>query len=373
MSELTRPLAVLGWDERLAVAFEPHAKAGLVPGRVRLEHNHVYRVIGADREWLAEASGRIKYQATGRSALPAVGDWVALRPNETDGPALIRAILPRRTWFSRRAAGRRTDEQVVAANIDTVLVVFGLDRPVKRNAIDRYLVVAAASGAEPVVVLNKADLSADLPADLAEARAAAGAAPVFAVSATASPGVSVLEPFLKVGQTLALLGPSGSGKSTIVNQLLGSELLPTGEVREWDARGRHTSVHRQLVVRAAGGLIVDTPGMRELRLWDDDAPGHGTFADVEALSANCRFRDCQHDREPGCAIKAAVDSGALDAARYESLMKLQRERADLGQERTERARIDAERAARSGKSTRTRRDEKIVSKAIKSMQKERGR
>lgn len=373
MSELTRSLAILGWDDRLAAAFEPHAAAGLVPGRVRLEHNHLYRVIGADREWLAEASGRIKHQATGRSALPAVGDWVALRPGETDGPALIRAILPRRTWFSRRAAGRRTDEQVVAANIDTVLVVFGLDRPVKRNAIDRYLVVAAGSGAEPVVVLNKADLSEDLAADLAEARAAAGAVRVFAVSATASPGVEALEPLLKVGQTLALLGPSGVGKSTIVNRLLGSELLPTGEVREWDARGRHTSVHRQLVVRAAGGLIVDTPGMRELRLWEDDAAGPATFPDVEDLSANCKFRDCQHDKEPGCAIKAAVESGTLDAARYESFMKLQRERADLGQERTERARIDAERADRTSKNPRTRRDEKIGSKALKALQKERGR
>lgn len=373
MSELANSLAILGWNDALAAAFEQHAKTGLVPGRVRLEHNHVYRVLGAGREWLAEASGRIKYQASGRNELPAVGDWVALRPGEGDGPAVIRAILPRRTWFSRRAAGRRTDEQVVAANIDTVLVVFGLDRPVKRNAIDRYLVVAAASGAQPVIVLNKADLSQDLAEDLAEARAAAGSVPVLAVSATTSPGVRVLEPFLKVGQTLALLGPSGVGKSSIVNQLLGSEVLPTGEVREWDSRGRHTSVHRQLVVRAAGGLIVDTPGMRELRLWDDEAPVHATFADVEELAASCRFRDCQHHREPGCAIKAAVESGDLEPARYESFMKLQRERADLGQERTERARLDAERAGRAAKNPRTRRDEKIVSKAIKAMQKDRGR
>ena len=262
---------------------------------------------------------------------------------------------------------------MVAANIDTVLVVFGLDRPVKRNAIDRYLVVAAASGAEPVVVLNKADLSDDLPADLAEARAAPGTVPVFAVSATTSPGVEALGPLLKVGRTLALLGPSGAGKSTIVNRLVGSELLPTGDVRDWDARGRHTSVHRQLVVRAAGGLIVDTPGMRELQLWDDDAAAHATFTDVEGLAANCRFRDCQHDQEPGCAIKAAVDTGALDAGRYESFMKLKRERADLGKERTERARIDAERAGRTSKGPQTRRDEKIGSKALKALQKERGR
>jgi ribosome biogenesis GTPase len=373
MAELTGSLTRLGWTEGLAAQFEPHARAGLVPGRIRLEHNHVYRVLGEGREWLAEASGRLKYEATGRSELPAVGDWVALRPDEAEGRALIRAILPRRTWFSRRAAGRRTDEQVVAANIDTVLVVFGLDRPVKRKAIERYLVVAGRSGAEPVVVLNKADLSSDLADDVAAARVATGKVPVIAVSATGSPGVRALEPLLVHGKTLALLGPSGVGKSSIVNRLLGDELLPTGEVREWDSRGRHTSVHRQLVVRAAGGLIVDTPGMRELRLWDDEAPVETTFADVEALSGNCRFRDCRHDREPGCAIKAAVESGALDAERYESFMKLQREQADLGQERTERARIDADRAGRSGRNPRTHRDEKIQSKAIKAMQKERGR
>lgn len=357
MAELTNTLRMLGWTDRLAADFEPHAATGLVPGRVRLEHNHVYRVLGADREWLAEVSGRIKYQATGRNELPAVGDWVALRPNDDEGRALIRAILPRRTWFSRRAAGRRSDEQVVAANIDTVLVVFGLDRPVNRNAIERYLVVAAGSGAMPVVVLNKADLSTDLAADIADARAAARDVPVFAVSATGAPGVSVLEPLLETGRTLALLGPSGVGKSSIVNQLLGDELLPTGEVREWDARGRHTSVHRQLVVRAAGGLIVDTPGMRELRLWDDTSPVQASFEEVEALSASCRFRDCRHESEPGCAVKAAVDSGALDAGRYESFLKLQQEQTDLAQERTERLR----------------REGKITSKALKAMQKERGR
>jgi ribosome biogenesis GTPase len=362
MPELADRLALLGWTPQRAAEFSPHAEAGLVPGRVRLEHNHVYRVLGEQKEWLAETAGRIKYQATGRSELPAVGDWVALRPDSSDGRALIRAILPRRTWFSRRAAGRRTDEQVVAANIDTVLVVFGLDRPVNRNAIERYLVVASRSGADPVVVLNKADLATDLDAELSAARSAARDVPVLAVSATAAPGVGALEPLLATGRTLALLGPSGAGKSSIVNQLLGSEMLPTGEVRDWDSRGRHTSVHRQLVIRAAGGLIVDTPGMRELRLWDDEAPVQTSFDDIEELSAGCRFRDCRHESEPGCAVKAAIDSGSLDAERYESFLKLQREQADLEQQRTERAQIDA------GK-----RSQKIGSKAAKAFYKLRGR
>jgi ribosome biogenesis GTPase len=342
----TLTLETLGWTDSRTAEFEPHAEAGLVPGRVSLEHNHVYRVLTEGREWLAEAAGRIKYQASGRHELPAVGDWVVLRPDEVHGRATIRAILPRRSWFSRRAAGRRAVEQVVAANVDTVLLVFGLDRPLKRKAIERYLVVARQSGAEPVVVLNKTDASMDVAGDLAEARAAADV-PVFAMSAATGEGVAELERFLAPGRTLALLGPSGVGKSSLVNRLLGDELLPTGEVRPWDSRGRHTSVHRQLVVRAQGGLIVDTPGMRELQLWDaNEATVQASFADIAELADGCRFRDCRHDTEPGCAVKAAVDAGALDAERYQSFLKLHRETKTLG---------------------------KAASKALKAMQKERGR
>jgi ribosome biogenesis GTPase len=366
MSEPNAMLALLGWSDRRAAEFEPHARAGLAPGRVCLEHNHVYRVRGEGREWLAETSGRIKHHASGRHELPAVGDWVAIRPDEAHGRALIRAILTRQTWFSRRAAGRRTDEQVVAANIDTVLLVFGLDRPVNRRAIERYVVVARRSGAQPVVVLNKADLSEDIGADIAEATTAAGDAPVLAVTATAPDGAVPLEKWLSPGRTLAVLGPSGVGKSSIVNALLGSELLPTGEVRDWDARGRHTSVHRQLVVRAAGGLIVDTPGMRELQLWDTDEEVLASFTDVAELSAGCRFRDCLHDQEPGCAVKAAVESGALDAGRYESFLKLQGEQLTLEKDRGEREIIDAARAGRAGLLA-AKRNAKAMSSAIKAI------
>lgn len=339
-------LAALGWTDARALEFAPHARAGLLPGRVALEHNHVYRVITEGREWLAEASGRLKHLASGRRELPAVGDWVAIRPDEAHGRASIRAILPRRSWFSRRAAGRRANEQVVAANIDTVLLVFGLDRPVNRNAIERYLVVARQSGAEPIVVLNKADASANLESDVAAAREVADA-PVYAMSAATGEGVAALEVFLSPGRTLALLGPSGVGKSSIVNRLLGNEILPTGEVRPWDSRGRHTSVHRQLVLRADGGLIVDTPGMRELQLWDaDEATVQTSFADIAELAAGCRFRDCRHDAEPGCAVKAAVESGALDAGRYESFLKLRRESAAVS---------------------------KVMTKALRALQKGRGR
>jgi ribosome biogenesis GTPase len=355
-------LATLGWTEALAAAFAPHAAQGLVPARVSLEHNHVYRVLGEGGERLAEASGRIKHEASGRHELPAVGDWVAVRvDDDAHGRSVIRAILPRRGWFSRKAAGRGTAEQVLAANVDTVFLVFGLDKPVNAASIERYLVVARRSSARPVIVLNKADVSEDVAASIAEAAASAGGTPVEAVSARVEHGVSRLESYLAPGQTLALLGPSGAGKSTIVNHLVGRELLPTGDVREWDQRGRHTSVHRQLVVREAGGLIIDTPGMRELQLWDSDETVDETFDDVAELAAGCRFRDCSHDREPGCAVKAAVQAGTLDSRRYESYLKLSGEQAVTKQKREERALLDAKRQG------------KIGSKAIKAMQKQRGR
>jgi len=354
-------LESLGWDEGRAADFAASHAAGLVPGRIALEHNHVYRVLTAGGEWLAEAAGRIKHRATGRHDLPAVGDWVAVRPNPSGGRCQIRAILPRRSRFSRRAAGRETEEQVVAANIDRVLVVFGLDKPVNARSIERYLTVSRQSGAQPVIVLNKADLSEDLAADVADAVAAAGDVPVVAVSARENLGLEALEALLGPGITVALIGPSGAGKSSLVNRLVGREVLPTGEVREWDARGRHTSVHRQLVVRQAGGLVIDTPGMRELQLWDIDEPVADTFAEIVSLADDCRFRDCSHEREPGCAVKAAVDAGTLDAGRYASFLKLQREQAALEKQRGERALLENKRQGR------------ILGKAIKSMQKLRGR
>jgi ribosome biogenesis GTPase len=341
-------LALLGWTSALAAAFEPHAAKGLAPGRVSLEHNHVYRVLTATGEWLAESSGRIKYLASGRNELPAVGDWVAMRPDTQGARAQIKAILPRRSWFSRKAAGRGTTEQVVAANVDTVLVVFGLDIWVKPRAIERYLVLARQGAVRPVIVMNKSDLAAESAQAIEAAQSVSGGSPVHAVSARTGAGVDQLRQYLASGQTLAFLGPSGAGKSSLVNNLVGRELLPTGEVRPWDARGRHTSVHRELVLVETGGVIIDTPGMRELQLWEpsEDSAVDETFADLVELGAECRFRDCQHDREPGCAVKAAVEDGRVDAGRYASYLKLQQERRDLDARRDERAQLDAKRRGR---------------------------
>ena len=339
-------LQELGWTDVRDREFAPFRAAGLEPGRVALEHNHIYRVLTAAGEQLAEAAGRLKHRAEGRHELPVVGDWVAIRPNAAGGPAQIRELLARRTWFSRKTAGRETTEQIVAANIDTVFLVFGLHAAVNTRSVERYLVVARQSGAAPIVLLNKADLAGDAMRErVAETQQAAGPTPVLAVSAHSGLGLDELRRHLVTGQTLALLGPSGVGKSTLVNRLVGREVLPTGEIREWDARGRHTSVHRQLVVCEGGGMIIDTPGMRELQLWEPDAVGEA-FEDIAALSEGCRFSDCGHDREPGCAVKAAVDAGRLEAARHQSYLKLQTEQAAIERKRDERAQQDAKRGAK---------------------------
>jgi ribosome biogenesis GTPase len=354
-------LQELGWTDARDREFAPWRAAGLEPGRVALEHNHVYRVLTAAGEQLAESAGRLKHRAEGRHELPVVGDWVAIRPNAAGGPAQIRELLARRTWFSRKTAGRETTEQIVAANIDTVFLVFGLHAAVNTRSVERYLVVARQSGAVPIVLLNKADLAGETTRErVAETRQAAGPTPVIAVSAHSGLALDELRRYLVTGQTLALLGPSGVGKSTLVNRIVGREVLPTGDIREWDARGRHTSVHRQLVVCEGGGMIIDTPGMRELQLWEPDAVGEA-FEDIAALAAGCRFSDCEHDREPGCAVKAAVDAGRLDAARHQSYLKLQAEQAAIERKRDERAQQDARRGA------------KVAQRALRALEKPRRR
>jgi ribosome biogenesis GTPase len=331
-------LAGLGWNADLMAAFESHADKGLVPGRVSLEHNHVYRVLTADGEWLAETAGRVKYEAADRRELPAVGDWVAVRPDERHGRRLIRAILPRARTFSRKVPGRRTREQVLAANVDTAFLVVGLDAPPKPRSLERYLVLARQGGANAVIVLNKTDACDTVEAARRRALPLAGSTPVEAVSARTGEGLDRLRAWLRFGQTIVLLGQSGAGKSTLVNSLLGEEHLATGDVRGWDARGRHTSVHRQLLVVPSGGVLIDTPGLRELGLWEADDAVADTFADVEALAAECRFRDCRHDREPGCAVRLAVEQGTLDGSRLEGYLRLARERAVLTDRQDELAR-----------------------------------
>jgi ribosome biogenesis GTPase len=333
----------LGWSDRLAEAFAPHAAAGYIPARVSLEHTHIYRVVTGHDEWLARVSGRLRHQAAGRAAFPAVGDWVAVEPPTTDGEARIHAVLPRFSRFSRRAAGDRTEEQVVAANVDTVFLVTGLDDNFNPRRIERYLVVAWDSGAAPVIVLNKADLVEDPERHVEGVGALAPAVPVYAISCREPGSLDVLRHHLGFGQTCALLGSSGVGKSTIVNRLVGHDLLRTHDVRVSDSRGRHTSTSRQLVMLPGEGVLIDTPGMRELQLWDTGDALTGAFRDIVELAAGCRFRDCRHEAEPGCAVRAAVQSGDLSESRLESYLKLGREQEHEFRRQDQRAQLENKR------------------------------
>lgn len=340
-------LAQLGWTPTLEAAFAPHAAEGLVPGRVSLEHTHIYRVMTAGGEWLARVSGRLRHQAASRADFPAVGDWLAIEPAATSGEARIQAVLPRRSRFSRRAAGDPTEEQIIAANIDTVFLVAGLDGDFNPRRIERYLLVALDSGAAPVIVLNKADLVEDAAAMAAEVATDSHGIPVHAVSTRHEASLDVLRQYLGPGQTGALLGSSGVGKSTIINRLIGHDLLRTRDVRESDSRGRHTSTARQLVLLPGGGILIDTPGMRELQLWDTGAGAAGAFAEIEALAARCRFRDCRHRQEPGCAVRAAAAANELSHVRLESYLKLQDEQAHQARQLDARAQLDEKRRSKT--------------------------
>jgi ribosome biogenesis GTPase len=315
-------LAQLGWNDELATQFEEQASAGLQPGRVTAQHRGAWEVATEDGDVTVEITGRLRHAAE-PGELPVVGDWVALRDNQID------AVLPRRSKFSRKTPFTEISEQVLVANVDVAFLVMGLDeRDFKIRRLERYLTTAWEGGATPVVVLNKADLADDLDAQIAQTEAVGFGVPVHVVTAVAGEGIDVLLPYLAGAQTGVLLGSSGVGKSTLINALLGEGRLATGEVRD-DGRGRHTTSHRELLVLPGGGVLIDTPGLRELQLWETDGGLDKAFADVAELVNRCRFADCAHDTEPGCAVKAALADGSLPLERWESYVKLQRELAHL--------------------------------------------
>ncbi|NJL40257.1 MAG: ribosome small subunit-dependent GTPase A [Leptolyngbyaceae cyanobacterium RM2_2_4] len=318
-------LSQLGWSDFFAHSFAAYRTQGYTVGRVALEHRQAYTLYTEQGELSATISGKLRHEAIAAEDFPAVGDWVVIRIHESECRATIHAILPRRSKFSRKTVGGKTQEQIVAANIDTVFLVAGLDHDFNLRRIERYLILAWESGATPVILLNKADLCDAVEERVLEVEKVAIAVPIVVLSAAHNQGLAALQPYLKPGQTSALLGSSGVGKSTLTNQLIGTAQQAIQPVRQGDDRGRHTTTHRELLLLPSGGCIIDTPGMREIQIWAEGRGLEETFTDIEALAEQCRFRDCQHQQEPGCAVQQALEAGTLDEQRFASFQKLQKE------------------------------------------------
>jgi len=322
LKQNTPTLEELGWTAELAESFKTFSGGNMLPARVIAEHRSAYDVICANGAYLAEVSGAFRGAAASKSDFPAVGDWTAISFSPSALRQTIHAILPRRTKLSRRNPGME-EEQVIAANIDTVFIVQGLDDDYNLKRLGRYLAAARNSGADMIVVLNKADLDPAAKERAAEVSALGFGAPVILLDSINRVGYEELGAHIKRGRTMVLVGSSGSGKSTIINNLMGANLQRTGAVRADDSKGRHTTTGRKLfVLPESGALLIDTPGMRGLELWADEQTVQGTFEDILALAAQCRFGNCSHTSEPGCAVREAIERGELDRAHYDNYLKI---------------------------------------------------
>ncbi|MCO7176411.1 ribosome small subunit-dependent GTPase A [Sporolactobacillus kofuensis] len=320
-------LTKYGWNQHQEN--EPlHLDPNQTVGRISSEYKGQYKLVTDHDQYLAEISGKMRHQAIDRQDFPAVGDWVVISARPDENRATIHRILPRFSKFSRKSAGVTTVEQIVAANMDTVFLVMALNHDFNSRRLERYLTMAWESGANPVIVLSKADLCSDLHVKMAEVEDVAFGVPILPVSAVKDFGKEQLKTYLGTGQTAVFLGSSGAGKSTLTNWLCDKVVQKVNTVREDDDRGRHTTTNRELIVVPDGGVIIDTPGMRELQLWtaSDQSLDH-SFSDIEQLAAHCRFHDCTHQNEPGCAVQHALTDGHLTQERYNSYLKLQRELA----------------------------------------------
>jgi ribosome biogenesis GTPase len=323
----------LGWNPFFEKAWTEWADTSFRPGRVAAHHRSCYYVAFGDGETRrSRVSGRFRHDVSSGADFPVVGDWVAVEAPGHEGDTIIRGVLARKSRFSRKVTGIKNEEQVLASNVDTVFLLMGLDGDYNQRRLERYLVVAHDSGAEPVVLLTKSDLSPDVKTDLKECKALAPGVPVYAICPLTGKGLKDVWAHLKKGVTAVLLGSSGVGKSTLLNQLLGEEVQATQEVRETDSQGRHTTTHRQMFRLDTGALLIDTPGLRELQLWLTGTGVSDAFPDIMQLGLGCRFGNCQHGNEPGCAVRKAVEDGVLSEERWESYSKLKKERAHIVQQ-----------------------------------------
>lgn len=315
----------LGWDPYFETNFRSYLDQGYTAGRVAAQYKNAYRLYTEHGELTGEVSGNMRYKAAGYNDFPAIGDWVIISARPHEKKATIHGFLPRKSKFSRKMAGQLTEEQIVAANVDTVFLVTSLNNNFNLRRIERYLITAWESGANPVIILSKADICDDIEDMVRSVEAIAPGVPIHVISSVMMQGLDVLKQYLGEGQTVALIGSSGVGKSTLVNELSGSKTQEVREVREHDDHGMHTTTYRELIILPAGGLIIDTPGMRELQLWDVSEGMSETFEDIEAFASQCRFGDCRHEKEPFCAVKQAEKDGIIPKGRLDSYKKLQKE------------------------------------------------
>ncbi len=341
-------LTELGWDTFFQDAFRRLSRFDLLPARIISQQKNSYRIMTQNAELVAVIAGKM-YQHGQTEDFPAVGDWVTIQPPARGEIALIEALLPRKSQFSRSAAGGRDrrsggapDQQIIAANIDVLFIVSALDsgRGLNLRRLERYLTLSWNSGASPVLILNKADLCQSIEVMINKVYEIARGAPVVPVSVWLNQGLDVIHKQIGKGHTAAFIGPSGVGKSSIINSLLGEERIKVNTVRESDSAGHHTTSHRELFLLPQGGAVIDTPGLREIQLWSDQDALNETFDDIEGLAEQCRFKNCSHNAEPGCAVQQALESGSLDPGRYNNFLKMQKELYYLNVRQNNRVRLE---------------------------------
>jgi ribosome biogenesis GTPase len=345
MAKKPMTIKTLGWNAELKQSFEALQQPDLLPGRVAVEDKHHYVIYADDGTFIGKLTGKFLHETKSRALLPKVGDWVAFTPvpNEEE-KAQILHVLPRRTKLSRKIVGREVEEQVIVTNVDIAFIVQALDASFNPALLQRHLAMVLDGGVKPVIVLNKADLCDDVLAKLSTVTRIVGDAPVLAVSAKTGRAMDSLMQLVKPGQTIVFIGASGVGKSTLINNLYGDDILPTTEVRESDAKGRHTTSWRELIVLPNRGLVIDTPGMREFQMWLAGETGQEAFADVEQIALSCHFTNCTHTTEKRCAVLEALEKGELPRERYDNYVKLKRELAFLEAAARERKYVENKRA-----------------------------